>query len=144
MKEIITAESLLRERGLRVTPQRQGILQIFLNDPGYHWSADQIRDRLLGQMPGLARGTTYKVLNELVNAGICEELATQDGMALYGLRLKPHHHFFCAVCHQWSDIEITGINSLTIQGHSPAATIDQIDVVIRGVCIKCHAQNSQA
>ena len=82
---------------MRLTPQRRAVLALLLDHPGRHWSADAIRNQLLETMPELARGTTYKTLNELVRRGILEELATVDGVLLYGLRLEPHHHFFLPV-----------------------------------------------
>lgn len=144
MTASITAESLLRGHGLRVTPQRQGVLQMFLNQPGFHWSADQIRERLLSSMPGLARGTTYKVLDELVKAAICEELATPDGVLLYGLRLTPHHHFYCTRCRRWFDVDVDGIGALTVVGDTPDAEVEQIDVTFRGVCRDCRAAETRA
>lgn len=132
-----TAEGLLRQRGFRVTPQRQGVLAVFLEHPGWHWSADKLRGRLLSHMPGLARGTTYKVLDELVRTGICEELATTDGTVLYGLRLQPHHHFYCLRCHRWFDVDVTGTEGLALTGDTPSAEISEVAVTFRGVCRGC-------
>jgi Fe2+ or Zn2+ uptake regulation protein len=134
-----TAEMLLRKHGLRVTPQRRHVLTLFLRDPGHHWSADQVREQLLPEMPELARGTTYKALNELVRIGILEEIATWDGLVLYGLRLEPHQHFYCEVCRRWFDIQVAGDDRLRIGGPSPAGSIRRVDVTIRGVCKDCQA-----
>jgi len=132
-----SAEIILRQCGLRVTPQRQGVLQLFLQQEGWHWSADQVREKLLPVMPGLARGTTYKVLDELVRKEICEELSTPDGTALYGLRLVPHHHFYCIQCHRWYDVNVEGLEGLTLIGNAPQSSIEQVDVTFRGVCRIC-------
>lgn len=131
-----TAEALLKQHAMRVTPQRRQVLGFFLRTAGRHWSADQVRDQLLPDMPELARGTTYKALNELVRVGVLEELATADGMLLYGLRLVPHQHFFCEHCRRWFDIQLSGQDRLTIEGDAPGQ-IQAISVTLRGLCHTC-------
>lgn len=133
---MVSAEDLIRSRQMRLTPQRRAVLALLLDHPGRHWSADAIRDQLLATMPELARGTTYKTLNELVHRGILEELATVDGVLLYGLRLEPHHHFFCQSCRRWYDVAAEGVEGLRLvesSGHVP----EGVDVTFRGVCASC-------
>ncbi len=136
-----SAEDLIRSRQMRLTPQRRAVLALLLDHPGRHWSADEIRDQLLETMPELARGTTYKTLNELVRRGILEELATVDGVLLYGLRLEPHHHFFCQSCRRWYDVAAEGVERLRLvesSGHFPEA----VDLTFRGVCASCRRSAS--
>ncbi|MCY0880189.1 MAG: Fur family transcriptional regulator [Firmicutes bacterium] len=142
MANAVTAEQLLRQRGLRVTPQRQAILQLLLDEEGSHWSADQVRARLQPEMPGLARGTIYKVLEEFVKAGLCEELPTAENMAVYGLRLTPHHHFVCNQCGRWFDVEVQGIDALSVLAGPPDARVDEVAVVFRGLCRDCQVSHS--
>ncbi len=137
----LSAEKLLREHGLRVTPQRLAVLELFLSESGIHRSADQIRNRLLPRIPGLARGTTYKVLQELVNAHICEELPTPEGLSLYGIRLEPHHHFVCQICHRWFDIDVKGVDDLHITSILPGSVISDATITFHGVCSYCRSAN---
>lgn len=138
-----TAERLLRERGLRVTPQRQGILETFLETPGSHWTAERIRASLVERMPGLARGTTYKVLEELVRVGLVEEIPRGSGGSLFGLRLAPHHHFACSRCGRWFDMEATGVDQIDLHG-PPGFTVEDVRVVFRGRCPPCAANGNGA
>ncbi|PSR21137.1 MAG: Fur family transcriptional regulator [Sulfobacillus acidophilus] len=144
MSTAISAQNLLRDRGLRVTPQRQSVLNLFLTESGQHFSADQIRQRLLPQMPGLARGTTYKVLQEFVRAALCEELATPDGVSLYGLRLRPHHHFICDQCGRWFDVEVTGVDGLRPVALPPDSEVRDVAVFFHGVCSECRGASGSA
>jgi Fe2+ or Zn2+ uptake regulation protein len=139
----LSAEIILRENGLRVTPQRLAVLELFLSHSGFHWSADQIRNQLLPRIPGLARGTTYKVLEEFVRSHICEELPTPEGLFLYGIRLKPHHHFACRKCHRWFDIDVDGVDNIHISSILPGAVIDDIAVTFHGLCRDCRVNESQ-
>lgn len=136
-----TAEELLRSRGMRVTAQRRLVLTWFLSHRGQHWTADQVRENLLAALPELARGTTYKVLNELVRVGILEEIASRDDSLLYGLKLDPHHHFFCQVCQQWFDIKPEGLEQLRLPPDDEAAfTVQEVNVTFRGICQTCRSQ----
>ncbi len=135
---MLTAEELIRSRRMRLTPQRRAVLALFLDQPGKHWSADHIRDQLLPSMPELARGTTYKTLNEFVRQGILEELATVDGSLLYGLRLEPHHHFFCESCRNWYDVTARGLEQLRLDGLTNHL-VESVDITFRGVCAHCQA-----
>ena len=138
-----TAEGLLREPGLRVTPQRLGILETFLENSGDHWTAEQIRASLLARMPGLARGTTYKVLEELARVGLVEEIPMGSGGSLFGLRLVPHHHFTCSRCGRWFDMEATGVDQVDIHG-PPGFVVQDVRVVFRGLCPHCGATGNGA
>jgi Fe2+ or Zn2+ uptake regulation protein len=144
MSNATTAEGLLRDRGLRVTPQRQSVLNLFLTETGQHFSAEQVRARLLPQMPGLARGTTYKVLEEFVRAHICEELASPDGVSLYGLRLHPHHHFICDQCGRWFDVDVAGLDGLAPVALLPDTEVHDVAVFFHGRCAECGGASRQA
>ncbi|MDA8193635.1 MAG: Fur family transcriptional regulator [Thermaerobacter sp.] len=133
-----TAEQLLRSHHMRVTPQRRLVLSWFLAHPGEHWTAEQVRERLLTQLPELARGTTYKVLNEFVRLGMLEEIPSRDDSLRYGLRLDPHHHFFCETCQRWYDIKPQGLAQLQLNGDDrDRFCVTDVLVTFRGVCQHC-------
>lgn len=136
-----SSAALLRERGLRVTPQRQAVLNLYLHEAGFHATADQVRARLLPSMPGLARGTTYKVLSELVHSGLCEEIPTAGGVSLYGLALTPHQHFLCEQCGRWFDVDLSagGGPDLKPIGLTQGASVNSWSVLFRGLCADCAA-----
>jgi Fe2+ or Zn2+ uptake regulation protein len=135
------AEALIRSHHLRLTAQRRAVLDLILDHPGRHWSADQIREHLRPTMPELARGTTYKTLNELVKHEILEELATVDGSVLYGLRLEPHQHFVCELCRRWYDLPVAGIEHLQVsEPHSHQIT--SVAITFRGICSQCRAASA--
>ncbi len=60
-------EQLLRDAGLKVTPQRKWVLEAIyvLNN---HSTADQIISYIQKQNNSITAGTTYRVLDDLVNA----------------------------------------------------------------------------
>ena len=56
--------ALLRELGLRSTPQRRAILRAFSSGPAEHLSADEVHARASQELPDLGRGTVYSTLAE--------------------------------------------------------------------------------
>jgi Fe2+ or Zn2+ uptake regulation protein len=138
-----TAEALLRAHGMRLTPQRRQVLGFFLSTVGHHWSADQVRAQLLGSMPELARGTIYKTLNELVRQHVLEEIATPEGVVLYGLRLEPHQHFYCEQCHTWFDVRMAGVEALRVVAGMERPAIYDVEVTVRGICDACRQANEE-
>jgi Fe2+ or Zn2+ uptake regulation protein len=138
-----SAEELLRRRGLRVTAQRRHLLQLLIREEGRHWTADELLMALRTDLPEMARGTAYHVLEELVAAGVAEELATEQGARLYGLRLTEHHHFVCDACHRWFDVAPSGVDRERLpDGALRGAAVRRVDVILRGTCPECGQGNA--
>lgn len=139
-------EALLRDRGVRVTAQRRLVLALLIAEAGRHWTADELWTALRGDLPEMARGTAYNVLEELVRVGLAEELAGHDGSQRYGLRLTDHHHFVCYRCSRWYDIEPRGVERVRLEPRpgENAFRVDRIDVTLRGLCPTCLGETTVA
>ncbi len=133
-----SAETWLRTKGLRVTPQRRLVLDRMLQQMGRHWSADELHEALRSQLSELARGTIYNILAELRRVGLVEELRGHDGSALYGVHLVPHHHFFCEGCRCWFDVTPVGLGSLALSADDRGRfDVRTVAVVFHGRCADC-------
>ena len=60
---------LFRERGLKVTPQRQRIFEV-LHGNGAHPSAEAVYDVARATMPTMSLKTVYQTLNDLADLAI--------------------------------------------------------------------------
>ncbi|MEB3275101.1 MAG: Fur family transcriptional regulator [Prochlorothrix sp.] len=102
-----TAASLkteLNERGWRLTPQRETILQIFQNlPPGNHLSADDLHQVLHKQGENISLSTIYRTLKLMARMGVLRELELAEGHKHYELN-QPyphhHHHLICVRCNK--------------------------------------------
>ena len=89
----------LAKHGLRMTRQREVILDEFLRNEG-HQSAEELtgavkkRDRTIGQ------ATVYRVLRVLAESGIAREVRLGDGVVRYEHNVdhEHHDHLTCEVC----------------------------------------------
>ncbi len=104
---IYTAGSLkaeLNDRGWRLTPQRETILQIFQNlTRGKHLSAEDLYNLLQAEGEQISLSTIYRTLKLMARMGILRELELAEGHKHYELN-QPypyhHHHLICVRCNK--------------------------------------------
>ncbi len=100
-----TASSLkaeLNEKGWRLTPQRETILQVFQKLPnGQHLSAEDLYNVLQEQGSSISLSTIYRTLKLMARMGILRELELAEGHKHYEIN-QPHpyhhHHLICVRC----------------------------------------------
>ena len=113
-----TAESVfqnLRSKGLRVTPQREKILQIFMELPeGTHLSAEDLYKMLEANKENISLATTYRTLKLLSQFGYLRELDFAEGHKHYELNKdkRPHHHIICLNCNKTLEFEDDLVNQV--------------------------------
>lgn len=105
----------LRSKGLRVTPQREKILQIFMELPdGTHLSAEDLFKRLTDKNENISLATTYRTLKLLSQFGYLRELDFAEGHKHYELNKdkRPHHHIICLNCNKTLEFEDDLVNQV--------------------------------
>lgn len=92
----------LNERGWRMTPQRETILQVFQNLPrGKHLSAEELHEFLKSEGEDVSLSTIYRTLKLMARMGILRELEFAEGHKHYELNHPyphHHHHLICVRC----------------------------------------------
>src|SRR4051794_36994971 len=126
----------LRERGLRVTPQRRAILQAFHERPEEHLSADEVHARAAAAVPEISRGTVYATLAELTELGLLSALGSPEPVR-YETNLAPHQHFRCRLCLRLFDVKVPPPDVRGLARHG--FVVEQIGVTAEGVCAECGA-----
>jgi Fur family peroxide stress response transcriptional regulator len=84
----------LSEKGLKITPQRMGILEAIYS-LNHHPTAENIIGSVRKNHPNIASGTVYKVLDTLVNNNIIKRVSTDKGVMRYDGITEHHHHLCC-------------------------------------------------
>jgi Fur family peroxide stress response transcriptional regulator len=85
----------LRERGLKVTPQRLAVLEA-VNVLHDHPTADEVGSFIRKMYPNIATGTVYKTLETLVDKDIIIRVKTDRGILRYDAVRDKHHHLYSA------------------------------------------------
>ena len=71
-KELIIAQ--LREKGLKITPQRLAIIDVLIEQGNFHPGASLVYKKAKKKKKSLSLSTTYATLNELSRHGIIKTL----------------------------------------------------------------------
>jgi len=136
MLTIQTARSVLRDAGIRLTPQRLMIVEVLIGNRT-HPTVEQVYDVVRKQYPTISLATVYKTLSLLAQNRLIIEL--QGGRD--GLRYDPdtslHAHAYCAQCHRILDIPVpfqVAWDEPQLTGFQPT----QVEISLTGYCAQCH------
>jgi Fe2+ or Zn2+ uptake regulation protein len=125
-----------RDRGLKVTPQRQLIFRLLYGN-GAHPSAEAVYARAVEEMPAISLRTVYQTLNDLTAMGEIHALDLGTGATRFDPNVDDHHHVVCSSCGRVVDVALT-TPSIEIPEHvADAFEVDSTEVVFRGRCATC-------
>lgn len=100
---------VLRNKGFRLTPQREKILDIFYELPaGEHLSAEELQQSLTADSSDISLATSYRTLKLLASLGVLRELDFAEDHKHYELARNPHsphHHIICLDCGKTEEFE---------------------------------------
>lgn len=101
----------LKEKGLKVTPQRIAILEaiIKLNN---HPTAENIIDYIRKNHPNVATATVYKVLDALIENKLVYKVKTDKDIMRYESIAEKHHHLYSAESDRIEDYFDSELNEL--------------------------------
>jgi Fe2+ or Zn2+ uptake regulation protein len=125
---------LLRERSIKITPQRLEILK-YLDNNRNHPTADRIYKDLKKNNPSLSKTTVYNSLEILKKHKIIHTISITGLEARYDIVNTIHHHFMCKKCGRIIDIDIEcpNIKKTMEQGHK----IEEVHGYFKGRCREC-------
>lgn len=130
---------MLRQRGMRLTPQREAIIRLLAADCS-HPSAEDVLARLAPDHPWLSKATVYNTLNSLLAAGIIQDVDLGHERRFDGRTLDPHGHLTCRACGKVEDFDLSPAvrAALAASSESGFAT-ERIQVKLVGLCRACAA-----
>ena len=98
MKRFVEVEQLLRTKGVRLTAQRQLVVRRAV--AYLHFTAEELVKDVRVVDPSVARGTVYRTLALLHQAGVVEKHDFRHGPPNYEVTFaKAHHdHLMCVQC----------------------------------------------
>jgi Fe2+ or Zn2+ uptake regulation protein len=128
---------LLREAGLRVTPQRLAIARSVLTSA--HPTAAEVFEAVRAQFPTMGLATVYATLNTMSSRGLVWPMPFADAVR-FDANVAPHANLICVSCGSITDFD--GCNDMLLQlrertaeqtGFSFAA--ERLD--LHGTCAAC-------
>lgn len=137
------ADERLRKSGLRRTPVRSGVLDVLTRG-----ARPMTVTQILSRLKGVDTVTVYRTLNTFVRKKLVHRIRGEDRSWRYAMSAESelpaprhlHPHFVCDNCGKvecLGDAEIPQafVRSL---GVSPEYDVVYPEVVLHGVCPKCH------
>jgi Fur family peroxide stress response transcriptional regulator len=125
----------LRERGLKLTPQRLAIIRALADDPS-HPTAQELYARLRGDLPTMSFATVYNTLSALADAALCVPRALTSGSLRFDPNCAPHDHAVCDRCAKVLDVPR--------ERSAPSAPtgfhVRVVERIYRGLCDACLAE----
>jgi Fe2+ or Zn2+ uptake regulation protein len=141
MKTVPELTTLFRERGLRVTPQRQALFRLLHGDDA-HPTVEALYERARHEMPTISLKTVYQTVHDLEALGEVHVLDLGTGT----LRVDPnveddHHHLVCTSCGRIRDLPVEFDRLRVPVRYRRDFVVDDVQVIFRGRCDNCTTQS---
>lgn len=130
---------MLKERSLRMTRQRQVIMEE-LRATDQHPSADDLHGRVKQKLPRISLGTVYRNLEILTELGEIQTIALAGSLKRFDGIPQNHYHMRCVHCDRLVDAPMEVIDSLerALQEKTEFRILDH-QLEFTGICPDCQA-----
>lgn len=128
----------LRHQGVRITPQREMILEALAHGKG-HMTAEEIFDQVQERTQVVNIATVYRTLDMLVEAGLASQANLWDGRQVYAFcQHGPHLHLVCRSCGSAIVADAQLLSSLVEEAQERYHfSIDWQHLAVQGICQAC-------
>ena len=127
----------IRERGYRMTPQRQIVLDTVCAHGG-HATACEIYDSVNEQQPAINRATVYRILDFFCDMQLVAKADIGGHTVFEVVGDSPHHHLVCRQCHHVASLEDHHFEARAahlLEEHGFEADLSHL--AITGLCAEC-------
>jgi Fur family peroxide stress response transcriptional regulator len=134
------AQTLMRSRNMRMTPQRRVVID-YLIDNTSHPVVEDVAAYVQERMPNVALSTIYNILHELTELGLIQQVDV-GGVMHFDPDIAVHAHLRCDSCGNLVDITLPpkiqhGLKSVVEQAGAQYYTSN---ITVAGVCPSCEQQ----
>lgn len=139
MTPVDALSTRFRERGLRVTPQRQVIFRL-LEGNVEHPTVEWLHEAARAEMPTISLKTVYQTVHDLEDLGEVHLLHVGTGSVRVDPNVEhPHHHRICTECGSVRDV-VVEVDDLRLPARArDGFAVADVQVHFRGVCADCAA-----
>jgi Fur family ferric uptake transcriptional regulator len=128
---------VIKDKGLRLTPQRRLIIDI-LHNTHTHLTGEDIIKYVQTRMPGVNKSTVYRTLDMLEQAGCVFKSESGDHFIYHHAEEGHHHHLKCSRCGKIVECDeniFQPVESALLRNYS--FHVDFKHVVMNGLCGTC-------
>lgn len=135
-----TVDEKLKDSSYRLTRQRRVVLDVMVENPGQHFSAEEVLALARTRLPNIGIATVYRTLERLASIGILYKNLFDEGKSRYELRgtgLHHHYHVICPGCARIVELEDEMLKALENSLEKKGYRIIDHDVKIYAYCPAC-------
>lgn len=137
--EFADVMDLLKERGLRMTPQRRAIVSEVMRTQG-HIAPAELSRKIQGEMPGVNASTVYRTLGLLEEVGVLQHSHLESGAEYHKADEAQHVHLTCHRCGRDDALSLSEAETLGELIHRHHGFVaDLTHFAITGLCADCAA-----
>lgn len=131
-----TLRRTLHERGLRMTPQRQLVLDA-VRVLG-HATPEQVCTEVQRAAPAVNITTIYRTLDLLERLGVVRHVHLGHGAPTYSVHEHEHVHLVCHGCGEVNEAPVSLLSELTTRLREASGfRLDAAHVALSGLCARC-------
>ena len=135
--ELQLLKNYIATNNLRYTPQREVILDLFLQSEG-HINADDLYKKVEGDHPEIGIATVRRSLNLFVKCKIANKVRFGDGKTVYEHKHSHHDHLICISCGKILEFRNDEIEKLQEEvAKKNNFTVSKHKLEIYGYCADC-------
>lgn len=135
------AVAILRRNQLKITKQRQALLDYLVTYQHHYVAISEVDDHMRTLFTGMSHNTIYRNIKEFETLGLLE-LKSQSNQTLVkyqcDFKHQHHHHFVCSNCGKVIELQACPLDAFEAQ--LPGATITGHRIEFYGLCAECTAQ----
>lgn len=132
----------LREHGVRMTPQRQAILEYLVTEHS-HPTADDIYKALSGRFPNMSVATVYNNLRVFKEIGLVQEMNYGDASSRFDFVTSRHYHIICDTCGKVVDFNYPVLDEIeAVASQLTGFKVDRHRLEVYGTCPTCQAEQT--
>ena len=138
-ERLLSFESICREHGLSITPQRVAIYKELLSSLE-HPSAIMIYKKVSEYYPNISLDTVNRTLLTFHKIGLAKAVGGSGDPKRFDPNLEPHHHFRCISCGEIIDFRDEFYDALEIPAEiKEKFVVLEKKVHLEGFCDQCRA-----
>ena len=130
----------LREKGLKLTSQRQAIIEVLVEKRDLHPGASQVYHEAKKKKKSLSLSATYATLNEFSRLGIIKMLQFDRMENRYEGNLEDHINLICERCKKIMDYKVSiGVDASKV-AKKTGFSITDTRLEFYGYCRECRGE----
>ena len=130
----------LKKGKFTLTKQRAAVLDVLLENPSKHLSAEEVFNLARGKIPHIGMATVYRALERFASLGILSKIMFDEGKYRYELCCDDehqHHHIICLKCNTIIEVEEDLLQELEDHIESQGFRVVNHKLKIYAICPAC-------